>query len=108
MEKKIRRYDIAIKSLHDAVERLSKHKEEMVERFKVKKIGIFGSLARGEHGKRSDVDMLVEYRDLPNLLELVRLERYLEGILGKKVDLVEKRGLRKEIKRYMRDEIIYI
>ncbi|MBI5236760.1 MAG: nucleotidyltransferase domain-containing protein [Deltaproteobacteria bacterium] len=80
----------------------------MEERFNVKTIGIFGSFARGEHKRGSDVDILVEYRVLPNLLELVRLERYIEGILRKKVDLVEKSGLRKEIQRHVGGEAVYI
>ncbi|OGP23811.1 MAG: nucleotidyltransferase [Deltaproteobacteria bacterium GWC2_56_8] len=81
---------------------------EIAERFDVKKIGLFGSFVRGEQKRGSDVDILVEYSELPNLLEFVRLERYLEGILKKKVDLVEKSSLRDELKKPIGKEIVFI
>ena len=77
---------------------LSSHRDELRERYNVKGIGIFGSVARGESKRRSDVDVLVEYKKLPDLLEFINLERYLESIFQQKVDLVERGGIRKELR----------
>jgi predicted nucleotidyltransferase len=60
-------------------------------RFSVAGLSIFGSLARGEAGRASDIDVLVEF--VPNapvtLLTLAGLQIALEELLGEKVDLVE-------------------
>ena len=57
----------------------------------VKKAAVFGSLARGEQNKKSDVDILIEYKKDNNksLLDFVGLKLDLEKKLNKKVDLVE-------------------
>ncbi len=51
--------------------------------------GIFGSYARGEQNRKSDVDILVKFRGKKSLLDLVGLKLELEDMLGRKVDLVE-------------------
>ena len=52
------------------------------------KVGIFGSYARGDNKKGSDIDILVEFKESPSLLTLIRLENELSEILSAKVDLV--------------------
>lgn len=98
----------AVRTVEEVREILQKHKEEIAQKYKVKEIGIFGSFVRGEHKKRSDVDILVEYFELPGLLEFIDLEIYIEKLLRKKVDLVEKEGIRPELKKRILDEVIYI
>ena len=78
------------------------------EKFRVKKIGIFGSYSRGEQRKSSDVDILVEFYEEPSLFEFIRMERYLKNILKIKVDLVMKDSLRPYIGKHILDEVIYI
>ena len=84
------------------------HKVILEERYKVKQIGIFGSYVRGEEGRRSDVDILVDFREIPDLLEFISLELYLEKILKKKVDLVDKQGIRRELRRRILGEVVYV
>jgi len=98
------------KSLEEIEEILKKHKKEICEKYKVKEIGIFGSFVRGEQKKRSDVDIIVEFdeEDIPSLLEFIAFERYLEKLLGKKVDLVRKGGIRPELKAPILKEVVYI
>jgi len=52
------------------------------------KIGIFGSMARGESTEQSDIDLLVEFSKRKSLLSLVALERNLTLALGRNVDLL--------------------
>jgi len=62
----------------------------VLKRNNVVRAGIFGSFARGEAKKKSDIDILVEIKAKKfSLLNLVSLERELEEHIGRKVDLVE-------------------
>jgi predicted nucleotidyltransferase len=74
----------------------------------VKDIGVFGSYVRGEEKKRSDVDILVEFGELPDIFQLIDLEDYLKKLLKKKVDLVRKGAIRPELKEFILKEVVYI
>ena len=78
------------------------------EKFRVKKIGIFGSYSRGEQRKSSDVDILVEFHEEPSLFEFLDLEEFLKNILKIKVDLVMKSSLKPYIGKHILEEVIYI
>jgi hypothetical protein len=97
-----------MQTLDEIRDALKKHKEEVIRDYNVKEIGIFGSVARGEQGRRSDIDILVEYYELPDLLKLIALERRLQRILKNKVDLVEKSGIRPELRDRILNEVVYI
>ncbi|MEX2684832.1 MAG: nucleotidyltransferase family protein [Candidatus Sigynarchaeota archaeon] len=85
---------------------LVKHKPHLKERFNVREIGIFGSFARGEQKKKSDIDILVTFYQ-PIGLDFIDLIDYLEEILGKKVDLVTPGGLRQELKPTIMHDVVY-
>ncbi len=73
------------------------------------KVGIFGSFARGENKKESDIDILVEFKVSPSLLTLIKLENDLSEILGIKVDLVTTGALKnKRIKKSIKKDLIDI
>lgn len=73
------------------------------------KIGIFGSFARGDNKKGSDLDLLVEFKESPSLLTLIKLENDLSEILDIKVDLVTTGALKnKRIKKSIKKDIIKI
>lgn len=65
----------------------------LLGKYGARKIGIFGSYARGEERPDSDLDVLVDFRDLKSLLTLVRIERELSESLGMKVDLLTERAI---------------
>lgn len=78
----------------------------ILKKYGVTKAGIFGSFARGENKKKSDVDILAEINEEYDLLEVIRLKLLLEKALKKKVDLVEYSLIRKELKEnILNDEI---
>jgi uncharacterized protein len=68
----------------------------------VSMVGIFGSTARGEASSSSDIDLLVRFAKPTSLLALVRLERKLSNILGRKVDLLTESA----ISPYLKDRIL--
>jgi hypothetical protein len=87
---------------------LERHKEELKERYHVRELGIFGSYVRGEAGEESDVDILVEFEEVPGLLKFIELEEHLSELLGVKVDLVRKKSVREELKGSILEEVVMI
>ena len=70
---------------------------EFCQRWKITELALFGSILRDDFRDDSDVDMLVVFDDnaIPNLslMDLVGIEYQLEDMLGRKVDLIEKRSI---------------
>ncbi len=98
-----------MKTIEEIKEILTKHKEELRERFKVREIGVFGSYVRGGQKKRgSDIDILVELEEPIGLFEFMDLEEYLSNLLGTKVDLVSKKALKPRIGEYILKEVVYV
>lgn len=81
---------------------------EMVERYGVKTLGVFGSYVHGEQRKGSDLDLLVEFYESPSLLKFLALEHYLSDLLKVKVDLVMKDALKPAIGRHILREVMPI
>jgi uncharacterized protein len=80
-----------------------------MKKFNPQRVGIFGSYARGDYKKGSDLDILVEFKETPSLLALIKLENDLSEILGTKVDLVTEGSLKnKRIKRSIKKDLISI
>ena len=80
----------------------------ILKEYKIIKAGIFGSYARGENKKRSDVDILVETQKQMGLLELIHLKLVLQKVIKRKVDLIEYETIRKELKEQILNDAIRI
>jgi len=78
----------------EIIQLLRQHRDELRKRFGVKSLAVFGSVARGEAGPESDVDILVEFESSPGFDGYMALKFYLEDLLGRKVDLVMKSALK--------------
>jgi len=65
----------------------------ILAKYGVRKIGLFGSFARGEQGADSDLDVLVDFKERKSLLTLVRIERELSEQIGIKVDLLTQQAI---------------
>ena len=74
-----------------------------------RKVAIFGSFGRGDAGPNSDVDLIVEFTNPTGLLALVRLERELEEVLGRSVDLLTEKAISPHLReRILREQrVIY-
>jgi hypothetical protein len=94
-------------SAEQIFETLHHAKPELVARFKVHAIGVFGSVARGEQRAESDIDILVELEKDADLLDIIGLSQFLEERLHHKVDVVPKNALRKEIRERVLKEVRY-
>jgi len=90
----------------DVIETLKKHEREIKERYGVRRIGVFGSYVRGEQKEASDIDILVEF-DEPTFDNFMNLSFYLEGLFGKKVDLITTRGMSPYISPVVEKEVVW-
>ena len=75
---------------------------ELFRQYQVASLKVFGSVARGEEREASDIDILVRFVRPVSLLTLVRLERELSALFGRKVDLVTEQA----ISPYIRDAVL--
>jgi uncharacterized protein len=94
------------RSVDEIREDLRSHLPELRERYGVTYLGIFGSWVRGEQKKTSDVDILVEFDRPGTLLDFIHLQNDLVDLLGVRVDLVEKSGLKPTIRPYVLAEVV--
>lgn len=86
---------------------LSSHKAEFFDLFRVKNLAVFGSYARNEQRKDSDVDILVEF-DSPVGIEFIDLGNYLERILNLRVDLVSRNGIKPQYLKRIKGDLKYV
>jgi predicted nucleotidyltransferase len=97
-----------MKTLPEIERILRDQKPILREKFKVREIGIFGSVVRGEQKETSDLDLLVEFEEPIGLVKYVGLQNYLSDKIGARVDLVVKSGLKPRISRQILKEVIYV
>jgi hypothetical protein len=82
------------------------HKQELFQRFTVKKIGLFGSYRRNTATRRSDIDILAELEQ-PTFDHYMDLKFYLEEHLGRPVDLVMADSIKPRIISRINEEVVY-
>jgi len=87
---------------------LRAHRDELRKRFGVKSLAVFGSVARGEAGPDSDVDILVEFEGRATFDRYMGLKFFLEDLLGRRVDLVTRKALKPRMRPFVEREAIYV
>ena len=95
-----------MKNLYQILSIISENKDSLKRKYRISKIGVFGSYSRNEATEESDVDILVEFEE-PIGLDFVLLAEELESLIGNKVDLVSSNAVKPKIKKYIEDEIVY-
>ncbi|MBI2476083.1 MAG: nucleotidyltransferase family protein [Candidatus Taylorbacteria bacterium] len=90
--------------------KIALNKEYLLKTYGVEEIGVFGSFARGDNDANSDIDVAIELnRTVPvGLLAFARMQFYLEDVLGRKVDLVIKSGIKPMIKDRILSQLIIV
>lgn len=90
----------------DRILALLKSRKRQLKKYGIHSLSVFGSVARGQARENSDVDILVDFEKPVGLFEYARLKMYLEGVLGREVDLVTPEALRKELREDILREAI--
>ena len=89
------------------VKKIAEVKGELKQSFSVKRIGVFGSSARGEDSPNSDIDVIVELSE-PTFDNYMELKYRLEELLQRPVDLVISDTAKPRLKPIIEREVIYV
>lgn len=92
----------------DSIRNILLANRNLLQQYRVLKLGLFGSHVRGEASESSDIDLLVETEIGVDLISIVDLELKLTDILGRNVDLVSIRGLNKHIGPSIMAEVEFV
>lgn len=84
---------------------LSAHRTQ-IAKFGVRSLALFGSFARGDARSDSDIDILVEFERPAGLFAFIRLQQYLENLLGRRVDLVTPDALKQRLREDILKEAV--
>ena len=87
---------------------LAQHKPVLAERFGVRRLALFGSVARGTARADSDVDVLVGFDGPATSKRYFGVQFYLEDLLGRDVDLVTEDALRPRLRPYVERDAVAI
>ena len=93
---------------HPRYEEVAEAIRPVLERYHVRRSGLFGSYVRGRATEESDIDILVELDEEYSLIDFVRLKHELEEALGRKVDLVEYDAIKKPLKEHILGEEVRV
>jgi len=87
---------------------LKEHDSFIKTQFGVRKIGVFGSFARGEEGEQSDLDILIEFEEGKKTFDnFMDLKFFLQDLFGRKIDIVTDKALRPQIKENVLRDVVY-
>ncbi|RZL38336.1 MAG: DNA polymerase subunit beta [Rubrivivax sp.] len=87
---------------------LAEHKPVLAERFGVRRLAVFGSMARGTARADSDVDVLVAFDGPATSKRFFGVQFYLEDMLNRPVDLVTETALRERLRPYVERDAIHV
>jgi uncharacterized protein len=96
-----------MKTLRDIELTLGEHKQHLFSEYPIKSLAIFGSYARKEQNEESDLDILVEFNDKIGL-RFVDLAEELEKLIGFKVDLVSRKGIKDKYYQKIQSDLTYV
>ena len=96
-----------MKSLDVFKKQLTLHKKRLAKKYSIASIAIFGSYARGDFNKASDLDIMVDFNGDVGI-EFVDLAEELENLLQIPVDLVSKNGIKPKYLQLITAELIYV
>ena len=101
------RYICNMTDLNTIKQILTTLKPELIDKYHVSSIGLFGSVVRDDFNPSSDVDIIVDFSQ-PIGIEFIDLADYIETKLKKNVDLVSRNGVKQKYYRTFESEIIYV
>ena len=87
---------------------LRAHKPELMSRFGVAELALFGSFARGQATEDSDVDILARFEGPATSKRYFGVQFYIEDLLGHDVDLVTDKAPREEYRPFVEEEAVNV
>lgn len=96
-----------VQSKEDVLKQLSSAKNSLFQKYRLKSLGLFGSFARGSQTPQSDVDLLFESTE-PLGMEVVDMCMEIEKLLGRRVEVVSRKAIKKRMRSYIDKDVIYV
>ena len=96
-----------MKSLQEIKLTLGKHKQHLFAEYPIKSLAIFGSYARKEQKDESDLDLMVEFNGKIGI-RFIDLAEEIETVIGTKVDLVSRMGIKDKYYQSIQSDLIYV
>lgn len=82
-------------------------KPELLKKYHVSSIGLFGSVVRNDFKTESDIDIIVDFNGKIGI-EFIDLAEYIEKTLKQRVDLVSRKGIKDKYFKAIESEIVYV
>ena len=95
-------------TIDSAIHLLASRKAELHDRYGVRDLAVFGSVARNEAREDSDVDVLVDFNGPPTFNGYFDLLFFLEELFGRKVDLVTQDAVRPRVRPYIEKDAVHV
>ena len=96
-----------MRTLQQIKSTLSNHKQHLFRDYPIKTLAIFGSYSRREQNENSDLDILVEFKGKIGI-RFIDLAEEIEDLVGFKVDMVSKNGMKEKYLKAIDSELIYV
>ncbi len=96
-----------MKTLQEIKLTLGRHKQHLFSDYPIKSLAIFGSYARREQSDESDLDIVVEFNDKIGI-RFIDLAEELEKLIGFKVDLVSRKGIKEKYYQNIQSDLTYV
>lgn len=96
-----------MRTMQEIRKTLTDHRSQLIDKYPIKSIAIFGSYARNEQTDNSDIDIMVEFNDKIGI-KFIDLADELENYIGIKVDLVSRNGIKDKYFQVIKPDLIYV
>lgn len=96
-----------MRSQQSILNQLKEIRKDLVSKYPIDSMAVFGSYARGDFSKESDVDILIAFNGKVGS-KFISLADELEEILGVKVDLVSREGIKPKYFRQIEKDLVYV
>lgn len=87
---------------------LSIKKQELQKKYPISELALFGSFARGDHNEYSDIDILVDFNERIDGFDYIRIAHELEDSFRQKIDLVSRKGIKREYLPFVEKSLIHV
>jgi predicted nucleotidyltransferase len=83
-------------------------KPQLLSKYPISELGIFGSYARGDYHERSDIDILVDFNARIDGFDYIHLAHDLEDLFQYKIDIVSRKGIKPRYLPYVEKNLIHV
>jgi predicted nucleotidyltransferase len=90
------------------ISRLRELKPILFEKYGIEEFAVFGSIAKGTDSERSDIDIAILKMQIKDGFDIVRAQKYLEDVFGRKVDIGTFKAMKTFIRNRIQKDFIYV